>query len=130
MRAIIASCVVGVLSLGIVLADDFACTITKIETKDGKTTISGVKGKKKGEAGKEFGPLVVAKDVKVAKGKFDKDTKSFTAGDAIEGGLKADAFKEVSTEKPLNAFLTTDTKDVVTQILTTKKGGGKPKDTN
>jgi hypothetical protein len=123
MRAIFASCAVIVLSLGVVMAEEFACQITKIETKDGKTMISGVKGKKKGEAGKEFGPFAVAKDVKVAKGKYDKDTKSFTAGDPIEDGLKAEEFKEISTEKPLNVTLTTDTKDVITQILVTKKKG-------
>jgi hypothetical protein len=121
MRTIIASCVLVVFSFGVIVADEFVGQITKVETKDGKTTISGTKkGKKKTDEAKEFS-FTVAKDVKVNKaGKFDKDTKKFEVGDAIEGGIKSDIFKEITPEKPLAAFLTTDEKDMVTSILVTK----------
>jgi outer membrane lipoprotein-sorting protein len=108
----------------------FLSRITKIETKDGKTTITGKTGKLKvenvdgrikfsptGEA-KEFS-LSVSKDVKVAIARFNKDDKKFEAGDAIKGGLKNDIFKiEFSTLMPVSGYLTTE-KDTVTQILVT-----------
>ena len=110
---IVASCALVIFSFGVILADEFGAQITKIEVKDGKTTISGKKGKK--DDAKEFS-LSVAKDAKVFKGKFNKEDKKWEAGDAIADGLKDELFKDVSAEKPVGVFLTTE-KDAVTQIL-------------
>jgi len=121
MRAIVAGCALVVLfGPSTVVADDFFCLITRIETKDGKTTISGNKGKKD-----EF-TLDVSNEVKVARGKFNKETKMLEVAESVEDGLKSDAFKEVSAEKPLFAQLTTN-KDVVTQIIIGPKKKGKDK---
>src|SRR6516165_3241915 len=110
--------------VGFVLAEEFNASITSIDTKDGVTTVNYVKGKKKGEDGVK-GSAVLAKDAKIVKGVFNKDDKKFTAGDAIEGGIKADVFKDIS-DKGLNARLTVAddgaNKGKITQIMVTKKG--------
>src|SRR5436190_11868848 len=106
MRILIASCALLVLGLGTAVAEDFFGLVTKIETKDGKTTISGKKGKK--DDTKEF-MLNVAAGAKVNyAGKFDKEAKKFEVGDPIENGLKNDMFKNVSSDKPLYASISTD----------------------
>jgi len=108
--------------VGFVIADEFTATLTKVTG----STVEGKKGKK-GEDAKEF-KLDLAKNVKVAKGMFDMDTKKWSAGDAIEGGLKADAFTTIG-EKGLQVRITTADdgadKGKVTQILVTGKGGKK-----
>jgi len=127
MRTIIASCSILVLSLGVLMAEEFGAVITKIETKDGKTTITGKKGKK--DEAKEF-TLTVAKDVKVNKGKFDKVDKKVVAGDPLEDGLKNEYFKDVSGKDPTGSVgvtLITAEKDkevFVIQILTKGKKKG------
>jgi hypothetical protein len=120
MRMLIAICALAVFGLGAVVAEDFVGIITKIETKDGKTTISGKKGNKKDTT--EF-TLNVAAGVKVNyAGKYDKEAKKFAVDDPIEEGLKNDIFKKVSVEKPLFASISTDKDDNVTSIVTgTKK---------
>ena len=119
MRVLIASCVLVVFGLGTVVAEDFYGVITKIEVKDGKTTISGKKGKKSDT--KEF-TLNVAAGVKVNyAGKFDKEAKKFEVGDPIEDGLKNEIFKGVSAEKPLLAGISTDKDNNITSIVTGKK---------
>jgi len=122
-----------------VLADQFGATITSIETKGGATTISFTKkGKMKGETG-DKGTAVLASDAKVVKGKFDADAKKMVAGDAIEGGIKADMFKEISADKGVGATITIAddgaNKGKITEIIVGgggkaggkggKKGGGK-----
>ena len=119
MRMLVASCALIVLGLGTAVADDFYGVITKIETKDGKTTISGKKGNKKDT--KDF-TLNVAAGVKVNyAGKFDKEAKKFAVDDPIEDGLKNAIFKDVSAEKPLFAGISTDKDNNITSIVTGSK---------
>lgn len=117
---------VMVVAIGLVAADEFTATITK--AGDGKITYQKFKkAAKKGEAPEKDGDPVtisVAKDVKVNKGTFNKDTKKVEPGDKIEGGLSAEVFTKIG-EKGVPARITTDADNkTVTQILVT---GGKKK---
>jgi len=125
MRTITAICTLAIFSLGAVMADDFVGRITKIETKDGTTTITGTRGKKGEE--KDF-KLTVAEKAKIAKGKYSFKDMTAETGDDIKEGFKSDLFKDVSTEKPLRVYLTTDKKDVVTQLLVIEQKGKKKDD--
>jgi hypothetical protein len=119
--------------VGYVVADEFGAVITKVDGNN----ISYFKTKPP-EGGKGFGKAekdgteqkaVAAANVKVAKGMFDMESKSFKAGPDIEGGLKADMFKTIDAEKGVNATITiADSgadKGKITSIVT--KGGGKKK---
>jgi len=125
MRKFVCAVVCTFALVGFVVAEEFPAFITGFETKDGKTTVNYIKGKKKGEEGTKAS-TVMAKDCKVVKGTYDKDNKKWVVGDAIEGGIKADMFKDVSTEKGVNGVLTVAddgaSKGQVTQILIGKKG--------
>jgi hypothetical protein len=112
--------------IGLAMADDFTASITKVDGN--KVTYQKYKKGAKGKKGEKDGDPVtieVAKDAKVAKGMFDKDAKKFVAGDAIEGGLKSDAFSKASEDKGVNCFISTDADNkMITQILVVggKKG--------
>jgi len=126
-RFVLASVCVFAL-VGVVLAEEFNVTITGLETKDGKTTVSYLKKGKKGEDPTK-GSAVLAEKAKVVKGMFNKDDKKFVAGDAIEGGIKSDTFKDVSADKGVGARITIADdgadKGKITQIMVTGKGGKK-----
>jgi len=126
--------------VGVALADEIAVVIQKVENKDGKTTITYVKGGG-GGAGKKGGgkkgkadpgdpqTIVVTSSATVHKGAFDMDTKMFKKGDAIEKGLMNEMFSAENLEKKgVNATLTVADdgadKGKVTAIVT-KGGGGK-----
>lgn len=109
--------------VGVVVAEEFTATIFKCDSDKGCIE---VKKGKKGEEPKEF-KYDLAKNAKIAKGMFNKDDKKFTAGDAIEGGLKNEIFTKAG-EKGVAARITVaddgDDKGKVTQILIV---GGKKK---
>lgn len=117
-------CVVAVLAvgLGVAVAEEFNATITRVDG-DKLEVLKKKKGVKEGEKA----TLTVAKDAKVVKGKLNKDTKKFEAGDAIEGGLKAELFTKIG-EKGVGASITTDADGKVTQIIV--MGGKKKKAAN
>jgi hypothetical protein len=102
-RKIVCIGVVLTLSAGVVFADQFGALITKVEGNKVTFYPFEFKEKKKGEEK----TMKVAKDVKVVKGKFNKETKSFEAGDEIEGGLKHKMFAEIP-EKGMFALIQTD----------------------
>jgi hypothetical protein len=113
--------------VGLVMAEEFGATITKIE--GGKVTY--VKGGKKGVTS-EPATAEVSSKLKVAKGVADPDTKGkFNVGDEIKGALKADEFKDASADKAVNVRITIADdgadKGKITQILLVtkkaKKGG-------
>jgi hypothetical protein len=92
--------------VGFVVADEFTAEITKIDgTKVTYKKAMFVKGEKPKTDDKATTTEVSAK-LAVVKGKFDKDAGKVTDGDAIEGGLKADAFKDVSDDKGVFATIT------------------------
>jgi len=113
MRKIVIASTILMVSLGVALADEFGATITGIE---GNKVSFTKKAKKKGEAG-EKGTLVAADNVKVSKGKFNKDTKKVEAGDAIEGGLKGIKLGD----KGSPAVITTEGEKITAIIVTTPK---------
>jgi hypothetical protein len=106
LRKVVATSLVLVLSVGVVFADQFRAIITKVEGD--KVTFAEMKGK--GQKGEEQ-TLPVAKDVKVVKGKFNKETKSVEAGDELPGGLKNKRFTDIP-EKGVPAFIVTDGKKI------------------
>ena len=66
--------------------------------------------------------LTAIETCKVVKGVFNKETKKLDAGDAIEGGLKADVFDRAPT-KGVRALVITDNDNKIIEIRT----GGKKK---
>ncbi len=113
VRKMIGAVCVLALSLGFVLAEDFGGSITKVDGN--KITVMK---KAKGEKGEEV-VLEAAKDVKVNKGKYNKDKKVET-GDAIEGGLKNEMFTKIG-EKGIGARVTTNDDGKVTAITVISK---------
>jgi hypothetical protein len=123
--------------VGYVVADEFSAVITKVDgnnisyfkTKAPEGGKGGKGGFGKAEKDGTEQKAVAAANVKVAKGMFDMESKSFKAGPDIEGGLKADMFKTIDAEKGVNVTLTiADSgadKGKITSIVT--KGGGKKK---
>ena len=112
-------------AIGFAFADEFTATITK--AGDGKITYQKFKKKMKGQKAEKDGEPVtinVAADAKIVGAKFNKDAKKLEAGDAIEGGLNAEVFKNASETKGVTARITTEG-DKVTQIMVF--GGGKKK---
>lgn len=93
MRKIAMAMAVLVCGMGVLFAEEFGGTIKKV---DGDKITVQKRGAKKGEKGEEV-TLTVAKDAKITKGKFNKEDKKFEAGEALENGLKNEAFsKEVA----------------------------------
>ena len=124
LRKMVCAMIVMTVSFSFVMADDFFATITKVEGD--KVTYQKYQKTKKGEEKKKDGDAVTidAAGAKVAKMSFNKETKKVEAGDAIEGGLKAEVFAKIG-EKGLAARITTsDDNKKITQILVP---GGKKK---
>src|SRR5262249_35013885 len=79
--------------------------------------------RKKGEKGEEM-TLTATDDVKVVKGKFNKDTKKVEAGDTIEGGLKAELFTKIGEKGVFGRVITNDD-GKITEIRVFQGFGGK-----
>jgi hypothetical protein len=104
--------------VGVAMSDTYTALITGV--KDGKVTFYKAKFNKAEKKLEKEGDKITlpAEDAKVSKGKFDKDAKKFVAGDAIEGGIKAELFGKATEEKGIGATITTDTDDKkITEIL-------------
>lgn len=102
LRKIVCIGVILALSAGVAFADSFVAIITKVEGN--KITFTPFEGK--GKKGDEK-TMKVAKDLKVVKGKFNKETKKIESGDELEGGLKHKMFADIP-EKGIFARITTD----------------------
>jgi len=125
LRKVVGAVVVLGLCLGIAMADEIRAVITKVD--DNKVTFQEVKGKgKDAEKGPEK-TLKVSANVKIVKGKFNKDTMKVEAGDEIEKGLKNEMFsKDKLSEKAVNATIVTDDKGKeITEIRVGGRGGKK-----
>src|SRR5262249_16468529 len=101
-RRLVCAIFVVAIAVGVTLAAEINAVITKVDGD--KVTFAENKGK--GERG-ESKTLPVTDNVKVVKGKKNKETKKVEAGDAIEGGLKNKMFSNIS-EKGLGATVVTD----------------------
>jgi hypothetical protein len=119
LRKVIAASLVLVLSVGVVFADEIRAVITKVE--GGKITFAEMKGK--GERGDEQ-TLPVAKNVKIVKGKFNRETKTFESGDELPGGLKHKMFTDIP-EKGVRALIVTEGKKITEIRIFGGKGGKK-----
>ena len=117
-RRLVCAIFVVAIGVGVTLAAEINAVITKVDGD--KVTFAERKGKD------EKGPsqtLPVTDNVKVVKGKKNKDTKKVEAGDAIEGGLKNKLFSTIS-DKGIGATIVTDGDGKkITEIRVT--GGGK-----
>jgi hypothetical protein len=118
LRKVVCAAVILVLCVGVAMSDEFLASITKVDGD--KVTFAELKGKEKGAEK----TLTVAKDAKIVKGKFNKDTMKFDAGDPIDGGLKAEVFTKIDSEKGMKAMIITD-KD--NKHITEIRVGGKGK---
>ncbi len=99
-RKFVCAAVATLMLFSFAVADEFMAVITKVE--NGKVTYKTFKFNVE-EKKLEFGDaktLPTTKNVKVVKGKFDKDTKKMVAGDAIEDGLKNKMFTDIKTDGP------------------------------
>ncbi len=123
LRKVVSAAVVMVLCVGFTLADEITGLITKVA--DNKVTFTEMKGFGKQAEKGETKTLPVAKDVKVVKGKFDKETKKFEPGDPIEGGLKNKMFTEISEKGVFAKIITSKDNKEITEIITFGGRGGK-----
>jgi len=127
MRKFVCAAVVTAFAVSVAMSGEHAGRITKI---DGDK-VTFVKKGKKGDKGEEM-TLTLAKDVKISKGKFDKEAKKLVAGDAIEGGKTA--LSDLVTkggEKGAGAMIKTDDADkMITEIIIGGFKGKKKKDAN
>jgi hypothetical protein len=114
LRKVVCVAVILVLSVSVVMADEIRAVITKVE--DNKVTFAEAKGK--GEKGAEQ-TLPVAQNVKVVKGKRNKETKKVEAGEELENGLKNEVFSNIG-EKGVRATIVTDSDNKrITEIRVT-----------
>jgi hypothetical protein len=128
-RKLFCSMLVMTIGIGFVAADEFVAVIVKVDGN--KVTYQKFKKGDKGKKGEKDGDAVtlpVAKDAKITKGKFDKDAMKFVAGDPIEGGLKADIFKNATAEKGVFSRITTSEDNKKITAIATFQFGGKKKD--
>ena len=105
--------------VGLGMAEEFRAVITKVA--DGKVTFYEMKGFGKDAEKGDSKTLTVADSVKVVKGKFDPDTKKVEAGEAIEGGLKAEQFTSIG-EKGVRATIITNSDNKITEIRVGGRG--------
>ncbi len=119
MRKLLGVMLVLALFCGIAFAEEISAIILKVEGD--KVTFAEAKGKEKGPEK----TLPVADNVKVVKGKFNKDTKKFEAGEALEGGLKNERLSKIG-EKGVRGLIVTDADNK--KITEIRVGGGKMKD--
>jgi len=121
-RRLVGAVVVLALAVGVTLAAEIRGVITKIDG-DKVTFTEMKKGKEKGDTK----TLPLAPGAKVVKGKFDKTTKTFTAGDALEGGVKNKMFSKIG-DKGVGAVIVTDAGNTKITEIRVFGGGKKKKD--
>jgi hypothetical protein len=87
------------------LSEEFRAAVTKVA--DGKVTFTRTMTTKDGRKVDDEQTLPVADNVKVVRGKLDKDTREVEAGEPIERGLKNELFTRAG-DKGLRVILVTD----------------------
>ncbi len=111
LRKLVGSAILLVLCVGITLADEIRAIILKVEGD--KVTFAEAKGK--GEKGPEK-TLPVVENVKVVKGKFNKETKKLEAGDTVDDGLKNKIFSSIGEKGMRATVVTDDNNEKITEI--------------
>jgi hypothetical protein len=99
MRKFVAASLVLVIAVAVAAADEFVGFVTKFE--DGKITVK----KSKGTEPPEEVTLKVADNVKIVRGKVNKDTKKIEAGEAFEGGKDALAKQVKETAERVKKYI-------------------------
>ena len=110
MRLFATAVTLAIFCFGVSNAEEFTCKITKVDGS--KVTLN----KSAKDQKVEDVTLTAVKDVKVCKGKWNKQEKKLEVGDAITDGLSAVVFTKAS-EKAVRATVTTDKDNNITQIL-------------
>jgi hypothetical protein len=124
MRRLVVAAIVLFVGVGITAAEEFGAVITKVDGN--KVTFKKFSKDKKSE---EM-TLPCTDSVKVVTAKFNKETKKAEAGDAIEGGLKADTFTKIGEKGVFGTIVTDDDGKNITEIRVFqfgKKGKDKKK---
>jgi hypothetical protein len=111
MRKLVGAAVLLVVCVGLTMAEEIRAIILKVDGD--KVTFA--EAKKKRERGPEQ-TLPVADNVKVVKGRFNRETKKIEAGEPVSDGLKNPMFSSIS-EKGLRATVVTDDGKKITEIL-------------
>jgi hypothetical protein len=118
MRKFLIAAPIILICFGVAIGEEFRGLIKKVDG-DKITVMKG----KKGDA-KEV-TLTVVENVKVVKGKFNKETKKLEAGDPIENGLKNELFA-----KEQRATIVTNDDGKVTEIRVGAGGRKKKRNNN
>jgi POT family proton-dependent oligopeptide transporter len=100
-------------SIGVTLVDKNEIRAVIIKVDGDKVTFAEAKGK--GEKGPEQ-TLPVADNVKIVKGRFNKDTKKVEAGDAIEDALKNKIFSSIGENGVRGVIVTDSDNKKITEI--------------
>jgi hypothetical protein len=122
------ACILIILGLGPVVAEEFGAMITRVEGN--KVTFHKTQFKKGEKPRKGKAVTLSARNAKVYKAKiqFNKEKKTIEilAGEPLEGGLKHEVFTELTGKASIAARITTakDNKSI-TRILVLKSGGKK-----
>jgi hypothetical protein len=122
LRKLVGSLVLLILFIGLALADDIRAVIVKVD--GGQVTFKEFKGK--GQFGDER-TLPVADAVKVVKGKINRETKKFEAGEPIEDGLKNKMFSKIGEKGIGGLIVTDDDNKKITEIRVFEKRKGRNK---
>jgi hypothetical protein len=123
-RKMVCAGVVLVCGLGAALADEFRAVITKVEGNN--VTFNKVLKGQKGAKGESM-TLPAAKNVKVANGKLNQDTKKFESGEPLAGGLTNEKLSSIGEKGQSAVIITSDDGKTITEILITKGGGRRGK---
>jgi hypothetical protein len=116
LRKLIGSMAFLLLVAGITFADEVRAIITKVDGD--KVTFA--ERKSKTEKGPEQ-TLPAVEGVKVIKGKFNRETKTFEPGEPVSDGLKNPMFSNIG-EKGLPATVVTDDNKKITEIRIIERG--------
>ena len=126
LRKLVCAMFVMMVAIGLVAAEEFTASITKVEGD--KITYQKFKKGEKGKQGEKDGDpvtIAVAKDAKITKGKASfKDMKfAIETGDPLEGGLKNEVFTKIDEKNRVFARITTsEDKKTVTGIAVVQFG--------
>jgi len=135
-RKLLGSMLVMAVCIGFVAADDFTATIKKVDGN--KITFAKISFKDmKVEKGEDT-TLPASKDVKVTKGKFNKEDKKLEPGEPLEKGLMNEMFSKLGqkTDKDTDKkgrggvfarITTSEDGKTITAISVMSFGGGKKK---
>jgi hypothetical protein len=114
--------------LSVAVAAEFNATISKVDGNN--VTFTKREKGQKGQKGQKGEPmtLTAAKDVKVANGKYNKDTNKVEVGEPLSGGLTNEKLSNISDKGVRAHIITSEDGKTITEIHIMQGGrGGKGK---